>query len=123
MPEKKFCAVRGCIAPADPGYDVCFFHRQMRDEGEQEEQKDRQEQIEKDFRETFGSESGRRVLSYLANAFWIFETTLFIGPDERIDPYRTLVNEGGRLLMQRILALAGRLDLKSMEELCHPKQK
>src|SRR4030042_1124205 len=105
MPENK-CRLKGCKTPADPGYDLCFRHRVERDAAVEEEQKAREAQLEQDFRETFGGEAGERVLAYLASAFFLGDSTITIY-DKGIDPLQLAAQEGSRLVVLRILALAG----------------
>lgn len=115
MPKK--CRQQGCQIAVDPGYDLCFAHRLEQDAAREEEQRERTEQVEEDFRLTFGSESGERVLAYLASAFFLGDSTLIVYERRGIDPLQTAAHEGSRLVVLRILALAGRLNLKNMENL------
>ncbi len=118
MPKK--CRLKGCTAPVDPGYAFCFAHRLERDAAREEAQREMAEQVEKDFRETFATESGERVLAYLVSAFFLGDTTLRIN-EVGIDSFGTIFNEGSRFVLLRILALAGRLNLKDMEDLWRKK--
>src|SRR4030042_3291351 len=119
MPENK-CRIKGCKAPVDPGYDLCFRHRVEWDAAVAEKFGKQEEQLEQDFRETFGSEAGERVLAYLASAFFLGDSTITIY-DKGIDPLQLAAQEGSRLVVLRILALAGRLNLQEMEEVWREK--
>jgi len=116
------CRLKGCQAAVDPGFDLCFAHRLEQDRAKPELLKERQDQIEADFRETFASEPGLRVLGYLTSAFFLEDTTLAFNKKGTIDPYLMVAHEGGRLAVLRILALAGRLNLQDMEALCRKKK-
>ena len=112
------CRLKGCQAAVDPGFDLCFAHRLERDATWETEQAEKAEQIKRDFRETFADEAGRRVLAYLAGAFFLGDSTLIInkggGNITGVDPLHTVFNEGTRFVVLRILTLAGRLNLKDM---------
>jgi len=114
------CRLKGCQAAVDPGFDLCFAHRLERDATWETEQAEKAEQIERDFRETFADEAGRRVLAYLASAFFLGDSTLIINKRgdniAGVDPLHTVFNEGARFVVLRILTLAGRLNLKDMME-------
>ena len=119
MPKNKgLCCLKNCQNPVDPGYTLCFAHRLERDAVWETEQAKKAEQIERDFRETFADEAGRRVLAYLAGAFFLGDSTLVINKGEGnitgVDPLHTVFNEGARFVVLRILTLAGRLNLKDM---------
>ena len=116
MPKNKgLCCLKNCQNPVDPGYTLCFTHRLERDATWETEQAEKAEQIERDFRETFADEAGRRVLAYLASAFFLGDSTLIINKGGgNIDPLHTVFNEGARFVVLRILTLAGRLNLKDM---------
>ena len=120
------CRLKGCQATVDPGFDLCFAHRLERDAVWETEQAEKAEQIKRDFRETFADEAGRRVLAYLAGAFFLGDSTLIInkggGNITGVDPLHTVFNEGARFVVLRILALAGRLNLQDMEGLCRKKK-
>ena len=120
------CRLKGCQATVDPGFDLCFAHRLERDAAWETEQAEKAEQIKRDFRETFADEAGRRVLAYLAGAFFLGDSTLIInkggGNITGVDPLHTVFNEGARFAVLRILALAGRLNLQDMEVLCRKKK-
>jgi hypothetical protein len=45
------------------------------------------------------------------------DSTLIIFEKRGIDPLQTAAHEGSRLVVLRILALAGRLNLKNLEDL------
>lgn len=132
MPEKQGsgvmgqgpgkCRQKGCQIAVDPGYDFCFAHRVEQDAAREEAQRERDEQIGEDFRLTFGSESGERVLAYLASAFFLGDSTISLNKEEGIDPVGTVFSEGGRFVVLRILSLAGRLNLKNMENLWQKKK-
>ena len=121
------CRLKGCQAAVDPGFDLCFAHRLERDATWETEQAEKAEQIERDFRETFADEAGRRVLAYLAGAFFLGDSTLIInkggGNITGVDPLYTVFNEGARFVVLRILTLAGRLNLKDMMEVLTKNQK
>ena len=119
MPKNKgLCCLKNCQNPVDPGYTLCFAHRLERDAAWETEQAEKAEQIKRDFRETFADEAGRRVLAYLAGAFFLGDSTLIInkggGNITGVDPLHTVFNEGARFVVLRILTLAGRLNLKDM---------
>jgi len=121
------CRLKGCQAAVDPGFDLCFAHRLERDAVWETEQAEKAEQIKRDFRETFADEAGRRVLAYLAGAFFLGDSTLIInkggGNITGVDPLHTVFNEGTRFVVLRILTLAGRLNLKDMMEVLTKNQK
>ena len=119
MPKNKgLCCLKNCQNPVDPGYTLCFAHRLERDAAWETEQAEKAEQIKRDFRETFADEAGRRVLAYLAGAFFLGDSTLIInkggGNIIGVDPLHTVFNEGARFVVLRIFTLAGRLNLKDM---------
>lgn len=120
MPEKE-CLIKGCKAPADPGDGLCFRHRVEWDAAAIEKFGKQEGQLEQDFRETFGGEAGERVLAYLASAFFLGDTTLVMKAGQGIDPFMVVANEASRLVVLRIMALAGRLNLQEMEELWRKK--
>jgi len=126
MTEKKpRCRIKGCTLPVTPGSDLCFAHHVEASEGREEVLRQQRDQLEQDFRETFDSEAGLRVLAYLASAFYFGDTTLYLaesgGVITGVDPFKTVFNEGCRYVVLRILALAGRYNLKEMEEICRKK--
>jgi hypothetical protein len=55
------------------------------------------DRIDEDFRLTFGSEEGERVLRWLMDKYWIWEGLL------EPDPHKTAFNEGQRAVIVDIL--------------------
>ena len=64
-----------------------------------------------DYKKTFGSPEGRRVLFHLMKVHGVMLTSHVEG-----DPYSTAFNEGGRNVVIQILRKM-RMDLKEMEKL------
>jgi hypothetical protein len=75
------------------------------------------EVLQRDFRETFGSERGERVLAHMCSAFYLGDTTFEPGSD----PLKLAFNEGQRFVVLRILALCGRINMPDMEDLWRKK--
>ena len=60
--------------------------------------------LSSDFRETFGTEAGQRVLHHMMHRFSVFDSTISINNQGDISPLYTLKREAERSVMLYILA-------------------
>jgi hypothetical protein len=70
----------------------------------------RRKEIQKCYRQVFGTEDGKRVLSHLMKNGFVTKTTFVAG-----DTHQTAMNEGSRRLVLSILAFINR-DEKEMQK-------